>query len=77
MRKYFAFFRVQFFTGLQYRIASVSALTTQLLWGLMQCLAYKALKDSNAMNFPMEFSAIVSYVWLNCGSIVEIWLARR
>lgn len=65
MRKYFAFFRVRFFTGLQYRIASVSALTTQLLWGLMQCLAYKALKDSNAMNFPMEFSAIVSYVWLN------------
>lgn len=64
MRKYYSFFKVRFFSGLQYRMASVAALTTQFIWGLMECLAYKALLESNLMNSPMDYSAIVSYIWL-------------
>lgn len=64
MKKYLSFFRMRFFTGLQYRMAAVTALTTQFIWGLMECLAYKALYDSNAMTFSMEYSAVVTYVWL-------------
>jgi ABC-2 type transport system permease protein len=45
-------------------MAAVTALTTQLVWGLMECLAYKALLDSDAIAFPMEYSAVVSYIWL-------------
>ena len=64
MRKYFAFFKVRFQTGLQYRMASLTALTTQFVWGLMECLAYKALLESDGLAFPMEYSALVSYIWL-------------
>lgn len=64
MRKYLAFFKVRFFCGMQYRMASLSAITTQVVWGLMECLAWRALQDSNAAAFPMEFDAIVSYMWL-------------
>ena len=64
MKKYFAFFKMRFAAGVQYRMAAVTALTTQLIWGLMECLAYKALMDSNAVTFPMQYSAVVSYVWL-------------
>ncbi len=64
MKKYFFFFRLRLATGLQYRMAAVTALTTQLVWGLMECLAYKAIYDSNAMSFSMDYSAVVSYVWL-------------
>lgn len=64
MKKYLFFFHIRFSTGLQYRMAAVTALTTQLVWGLMECLAYKALLDSNAIAFPMDNSAVVSYVWL-------------
>jgi ABC-2 type transport system permease protein len=45
-------------------MAALTALTTQFVWGLMECLAYKALLDSDAIAFPMEYSALVSYVWL-------------
>ena len=65
MKKYLSFFRVRFFTVIQYRAAAVSALTTQVLWGLMECLAYKALMESNTGAFPMKYSAVVSYIWLN------------
>ncbi len=64
IKKYYSFFRVRFFTVIQYRAAAISSLSTQVLWGLMECLAYKALMESNAVAFPMEYSAVVSYIWL-------------
>ena len=75
MRKYLAFFKVRFFSGLQYRGASVSAVTTQMVWGLMECLAYRALHESNSAAFPMEYDAIVSYIWLkeSCLMLFSTW----
>lgn len=64
MRTYFSFFKVRFFEKLQYRMASLSALTTQLIWGMMECFAYKAILESTNMTPPMELLAIVSYIWL-------------
>ena len=64
MKKYFCFFKLRFATGLQYRMASVTALTTQLIWGLMECLAYKAIAEASDGNLPMNYSSIVTYIWL-------------
>lgn len=64
MKTYYSFFRIRFQIGSQYRSASVTALITQFLWGFMECLAYKALSETNAVAFPMEFTALVSYIWL-------------
>ncbi len=64
MKKYISFFRVRFSVGIQYRMAAITALTTQLIWGMMECLAYKVIYDSNPGSFSMEYSALVSYIWL-------------
>ncbi|MDO5377803.1 MAG: ABC transporter permease [Clostridia bacterium] len=64
MKKYVSFFKIRFQTGLQYRASYVSALATQLPWGLMECLAYVALHETNAAAFPMELQAVVGYIWL-------------
>lgn len=64
MKKYYCFFKLRFATGMQYRMASITALTTQLIWGLMECLAYKAIAEASGDNLPMEYSSIVTYVWL-------------
>lgn len=64
MKKYFLFFKLRFATGLQYRMAAVTALTTQLIWGLMECLAYKTIAEAMGEAVPMDYSAIVSYIWL-------------
>ncbi len=64
MKKYYCFFKLRFATGLQYRMASVTALTTQLIWGLMECLAYRAIAEASGGNLPMNYSSIVTYIWL-------------
>lgn len=64
MKKYYCFFKLRFSTGMQYRMASVTALTTQMIWGLMECLAYKAIAEASGHSLPMNFSSIVTYIWL-------------
>ena len=64
MKKYISFFRIRFVTGLQYRMVMLSALTTQVLWGLLEILAYYALWKTEAVSFPMQFRSVVTYIWL-------------
>ena len=77
MKKYYCFFKIRFATGLQYRMASVTALTTQLIWGLMECLAYKAIAEASGDNLPMNYSSIVTYIWLKEALLVLVntWAA--
>ncbi len=64
MQKYFAFFRLRFTLGLQYRAAAAAGISTQFAWGFMQIMIYKAFYDAEPGAFPMTFSATVSYIWL-------------
>lgn len=62
--KYFAFFRLRFNMGLQYRAAAIGGFVTQFLWGIMECLAFYAFLEADPDVFPMDFSAVVAYTWL-------------
>lgn len=77
MKKYVFFFKIRFAMGLQYRMASVTALTTQLIWGLMECLAFKAIAEASGGRLPMNYSSIVTYIWLKEALLVlcNTWAA--
>ena len=64
MRKYAALFRIRFINGLQYRAAAAAGLATQFAWGFMEILAFSAFYRANPAAFPMEFSHLVSYIWI-------------
>ena len=64
MKKYMAFFRLRFTTGLQYRTAAAAGVVTQFVWGFMQIMIYKAFYEADSSAFPMTFSATATYIWL-------------
>lgn len=64
MRKYYLFFKLHFAAGVQYRMATVTALTTQVIWGLMECLVYKVIAEAYGSSLPMNYTSIVAYTWL-------------
>ncbi len=64
MRKYISFFRMRFINGLQYRAAAFAGIATQFAWGLMEILMFRAFYEGNPDVFPMEFSQLSSYIWL-------------
>lgn len=64
MKKYLSFFRLRFLMGMQYRAAAAAGIVTQFVWGFMECFVFRAFYETNPAAFPMEFSAMVSYIWL-------------
>lgn len=64
MKKYFAYFRLRFSMGLQYRAAAIAGMTTQFAWGFLEIMMYRAFYEADAGAFPMTFSATSSYIWL-------------
>ena len=64
MKKYYAFFRLRFSMGLQYRAAALAGIFTQFFWGAMNVLMYHAFYASDPAAFPMSLEATVTYIWL-------------
>lgn len=64
IKKYISFFRIRFINGLQYRTAAYAGIATQFVWGAMEILTFSAFYKSNPNAFPMEFSQLSSYIWL-------------
>jgi len=64
MQKYISFFRLRFVNGLQYRAAALAGIATQFVWGAMGILIFKAFYEADASAFPMKFSALTSYIWM-------------
>ena len=64
MKKYLAFFRLRFSVGLQYRAAALAGVITQLAWGSMEILTFRAFYQADPNAFPMDFQALCAYIWL-------------
>lgn len=64
MKKYLSYFRIRFINSLQYRTAAYAGISTQFVWGFMEILMFSAFYRENPESFPMDFSALASYVWL-------------
>ncbi len=64
MKKYLSFFKMRLLAGLQYRAAAMAGMSTQLVWGSMEILLYRAFYLENPAAFPMGMEALASYIWL-------------
>lgn len=75
MTKYLALFRMRFANSLQYRAAAVAGMATQFAWGFMEILAFRAFYRANPVAFPMEFSQVVTYIWIQQAflAIFMVW----
>lgn len=65
MMSYLSYFKLRFITGLQYRSAAIAGVCTQIFFGLIFIMIYLAFYESGSGNIPMDFSGLVSYLWLN------------
>lgn len=64
MRAYVSVFLARFQTQLQYRIAAVSGVGTQLFWGLVRMMLFDAFYRSSTAPMPMTLPEVIAYVWL-------------
>lgn len=76
IQKYWSFFRIRFSAGLQYRAAAIAGIATQFAWGGFEILMFEAFWRTDPTKFPMERSALYTYIWLQQGllSMFMLWI---
>ncbi|HZO90201.1 MAG TPA: ABC-2 family transporter protein [Chthonomonadaceae bacterium] len=65
MSAYMAILSARFRMLLQYRAAAFAGFATQLFWGLIRVMIFEAFYRSTTQPQPMQFSQVVTYVWLS------------
>lgn len=64
MKTYISLFRIRLINNIQYRAITLGIFLSNLAWLFMELMAYVAIYKTTDTNLPMEFSQIVSYVWI-------------
>ncbi len=79
MKKYASFFRVRFLMGLQYRAAALAGVATQFAWGFLELAAYHAFYTEQPEKFPMSFSELGCYIWLQQAflALFMVWMLEN
>lgn len=72
MRKYLAFFKIRLLAGLQYRVAALAGIATQVVWGLLEVMLYRAFYKTNPALLPMDMQALASYIWMQ-QALFSLW----
>lgn len=72
MRKYLSFFKMHLIAGLQYRVAALAGISTQLVWGLLEVMMYSAFYKTAPELLPMDMQALASYIWIQ-QALFSVW----
>lgn len=79
MKKYLSFFRIRFNLLLQYRGAAYAGMVTQFFWGIMTLLMFHAFYEADPNAFPMTFSQLSAYIWIQQSTIalLMVWFLEN
>ena len=64
MISYWAILSAKFRSLLQYRLAAIAGLTTQIVWGLIRVMIFQAFYRSTNEEQPISASDVETYIWL-------------
>lgn len=77
MRAYYSLFKMRVLKGLQYRIAALAGVSTQLFWGFIFIMVYQAFYASTTKTQPISLPQLIQVVWLQQSFLVFIMLWYR
>lgn len=64
MSPYLAMFSARFRALLQYRVAALAGLCTQVFWGMIRMMVMTAFYENAVTAPPMSLTQVCSYIWL-------------
>jgi ABC-2 type transport system permease protein len=64
MRGYLAIFKIRMKTLFQYRAAAFAAICTQLFWGIVTVMIYRAFYAGTGTGEPITLGQTITFIWL-------------
>ncbi len=72
MKPYLAMLRARALGLLQYRVAALAGLGTQVFWGFIRVMIFTAFYRSTVAPQPMSLEEVIGYVWLGQATLMLI-----
>lgn len=74
MTSYFAYFKIKFLNEIQYKMAAIAGVLTQIAWGGMYIMLYTVFL-SGTSNKTMSINQMSTYIWLQQGfyMLYNLW----
>ena len=76
MKAYISYFKKELITGLQYRAAAIAGITTQIFWGFIFIMLYKAFY-SHASIESINYQELMCYIWLSQAFFALIYIRTK
>lgn len=76
MKAYISYFKKELITGLQYRAAAIAGIATQLFWGLIFVMLYKAFYSHTSID-SINYEELMCYVWLTQSFFACIYIRNK
>ena len=73
---YISYFKTRLVAGLQYKVAAIAGIATQVFWGILYCFVYQAFYSNTSIS-DISFSELITYVWLNQAFIRLIYINTK
>jgi ABC-2 type transport system permease protein len=79
VKKYIAFFRMNLQTQMQYRAAAWAGIVTQIFWGFLRLMVYRAFYDSSTAAPAMQWRELTAYVWIQQAffMLINVWTLQN
>lgn len=75
MKAYYAIFKLRLVNGMQYRVAALAGIATQLFFGLVFIMVLIAFYRYSNADMPISLSELTAYIWLQQAflSFIMLW----
>lgn len=64
MNSYLAILKIRMKTLFQYRVAAFAGICTQLFWGIIQVMVFKAFYSETSVSAPISLSQAITFIWI-------------
>ena len=77
MKAYVSIFKLRLANGMQYRVAALAGVATQLFFGLVFIMILVAFYRNGGMDMPMTLPELTAYIWLQQAFLAFVMLWFR
>ncbi len=77
MSGYVSYFKTQIINGLQYKVAAVAGIFTQVFWGFLNVMIYLAFYKYGINDVSIELDDLITYVWLNQAFLILVYIRTK
>lgn len=74
---YLKYFKTEIISGLQYKVAALAGIATQIFWGFLNIMLYSVLYSKSDASVLINLPQLITYIWLNQAFLALVYVSYK